>query len=221
MGFVYFVLAPSVRRIKIGFTDESPEIRLNALRTASPVALERLALIAGSLEFEKLLHARFRRHRTHLEWFRANPELTAFILEYAAPWVEAIRHPSHLPDRNHAAAVIAADPWFLDEADRLGHGDGKSPGARKMLKLLMAFPETRSASFPDPELSETITIRFAGGSFNGLVERLPRRGLRGYLRKGIAIVRGPDELHYRLAESADPYSEIFEASYMMTTSSGV
>lgn len=61
--------------VKIGFTDgETPEQRLKACQTGSPVKLKIIGFIpAGRRNTEAMLHRRFRKHRSHGEWFYLEP----------------------------------------------------------------------------------------------------------------------------------------------------
>jgi hypothetical protein len=80
---VYFLAAEGSSLIKIGVAN-CAYARIKALGKTSPVPLTLLGCIAtdrtGSLE--KDLHARFSAHRSHGEWFRAEPEILSFIAEH-------------------------------------------------------------------------------------------------------------------------------------------
>lgn len=84
-GWTYFVHAPAVNRIKIGCTLVRPSKRLASLRQASPVNLCGLGLLHGS-GLERYLHERFKKLRSHLEWFKASDHLMRFIKENAMPF---------------------------------------------------------------------------------------------------------------------------------------
>lgn len=77
-GFVYFIVARDSRRIKIGFSVD-PEARLRELATGAAEPLKLLAIAPGSKAIETRLHARFRESHSHLEWFNATPDLSAFV----------------------------------------------------------------------------------------------------------------------------------------------
>lgn len=89
-GWVYFVEARSVNRVKIGFSAENPDGRFATLDTGSPVTLTRRALVWGGRDVEFALHDRFRRHRIKGEWFHAAPEIEAFVRKYGMPWAGAV-----------------------------------------------------------------------------------------------------------------------------------
>lgn len=99
-GYVYFVHAPEVSRIKIGWSAEHPDVRLAALRTGSPVVLERMGFLRGKSSLENQMHARFRKHRLQREWFHAGPDLLEFIAERTHPW--DIRIESSKEDRQRS-----------------------------------------------------------------------------------------------------------------------
>lgn len=75
-GWVYFLRAGDL--IKIGHSQE-PRGRLATLRGASPLKLDLLHIEPGPVSKERTLHRRFRRLRSHGEWFRAEHDLLAYI----------------------------------------------------------------------------------------------------------------------------------------------
>lgn len=77
-SFVYFIAGAGL--IKIG-TAKVVRTRLRDLQIGSPVRLDLLIAVRGSRELETLLHQRFDHLHEHGEWFRAAPELTAFVDE--------------------------------------------------------------------------------------------------------------------------------------------
>lgn len=79
---VYFLAAESANLIKIGCSHE-PARRTRDLQVTSPVGLKVLAVIPGGRKRELELHHRFGHLRAHGEWFKAAPELLAFITEVA------------------------------------------------------------------------------------------------------------------------------------------
>jgi len=66
--WIYFIHAPEVRRVKIGFSTD-PESRLASLQVGSPVELRLIKLIRGNRNEEARLHFRFRDKRLDGEWF--------------------------------------------------------------------------------------------------------------------------------------------------------
>ena len=75
---VYFVSAPELGRVKIGFAAD-PRTRLGKLRADSPTRLVLLAVIDGDVETEKDLHSRFSNFRLHGEWFTLDGALQEFV----------------------------------------------------------------------------------------------------------------------------------------------
>lgn len=78
-GGVYFIAAGQ-NRIKIGWA-RNVRRRLKELQIGSHVRLSLLAAIPGGRQREAELHERFEHLRVRGEWFRADPELTAYIEE--------------------------------------------------------------------------------------------------------------------------------------------
>jgi hypothetical protein len=76
---IYFVRSNGL--VKIGYSKHVAQ-RVRALRTGSSVPLELWFSFDGTRELEKELHWRFRRDRSHGEWFHLSPA----ILEYASPF---------------------------------------------------------------------------------------------------------------------------------------
>lgn len=70
-GVVYFLSADSVDRVKVGFTRDRRTIvkRMASLAYSSPVPVTLMKCIAGSMQGERWLHAKWAEHRHHGEWF--------------------------------------------------------------------------------------------------------------------------------------------------------
>jgi hypothetical protein len=77
-GFVYFLFARSVNRVKIGYS-QTPYERLSTLKGNSPVDVELLGMVPGSKKLEERLHTEFRKHRHHGEWFHLTEKLRTRI----------------------------------------------------------------------------------------------------------------------------------------------
>jgi hypothetical protein len=75
-GFVYFIRAGDF--IKIGYS-RSIRSRLIKMATDVPMEPEVLHVEPGTFRTEKVLHRQFASFRMRGEWFRAAPELLAFI----------------------------------------------------------------------------------------------------------------------------------------------
>lgn len=84
---VYFIGAPEVGLVKIGYA-EQPKGRLGKAQVDSPTRLILLAVIDGSVTEERQLHSRFADLRARGEWFRnegALAEYIATLTPYAQP----------------------------------------------------------------------------------------------------------------------------------------
>jgi hypothetical protein len=75
---IYFIQAET-GEVKIGYTGADPETRLQTIQGNSPCKLTLLAAIKGSREKELLIHAQFKKHRLHGEWFAPVPSLLEFM----------------------------------------------------------------------------------------------------------------------------------------------
>lgn len=91
-GWVYIVGAQETGLVKIGYTSNPPR-RFVALRTACPVEMFVLYLVAGDASDEKALHRQFKSLRVRKEWFRLEPgnELDTFIHKAREDW-EMVLH---------------------------------------------------------------------------------------------------------------------------------
>mgnify|MGYP001585986666 CR=1 FL=1 len=75
--YVYFLKAG--RFIKIGKTTGSPSARISQLQTGCPFHITLIAYIRGGIKEESQLHKRFKKYKTHGEWFFLDGELSEFI----------------------------------------------------------------------------------------------------------------------------------------------
>lgn len=83
---IYFVQAVGVGNIKIGWTEGTDAAqRMRDMQVGSPVPLSLLRTIPGDRTLEQELHRRFAFAHVHGEWFRAVPELLAFIASERGP----------------------------------------------------------------------------------------------------------------------------------------
>ena len=76
---VYFILAPSANKVKIGVTSRTAQDRMNDLIPCPPVPLKVLKTIKGTPMMEKALHIKFKEYHSHREWFNYCGKLKAFI----------------------------------------------------------------------------------------------------------------------------------------------
>lgn len=87
--FVYFAKPVDMEGpYKIGCS-EKPAMRLAKLMEWCPFPLEFAATAPGTFAEERRLFCKFREHRIHGEWFRAAPEIVAFV--------EGVRQTGKLP----------------------------------------------------------------------------------------------------------------------------
>jgi len=77
-GYIYFLFAPEVGRIKIGFTTNFKQ-RLADLKNTSPCELELLKIVRGNFQTELALHAVFHGSRQMGEWYEVTQKLVDFI----------------------------------------------------------------------------------------------------------------------------------------------
>jgi hypothetical protein len=85
-GYVYFIISPINGMVKVGFTDDHPDVRLRRIRATSPVPLEPMGVLPGGLDVERQIHHRFAYLHSHGEWFRLGAAMAAFIRANAQPW---------------------------------------------------------------------------------------------------------------------------------------
>lgn len=79
-GCIYFIGNTDEGFVKIGYSLNDTEGRLNALQSANPHELSVLAIIdKSSHQGESMLHKRFAQYRIRGEWFRLSGELEMFI----------------------------------------------------------------------------------------------------------------------------------------------
>jgi hypothetical protein len=86
-GFVYFVTPEAVFHrseedlhvVKIGYTRFHPRVRMRELQCGSPVTLELLAYIDGSIPLERAFHDTFAELRWQGEWFLLDRKLRDFL----------------------------------------------------------------------------------------------------------------------------------------------
>lgn len=95
--FVYFLRAETTRLIKIGVSRDIRQ-RIVALQTGSPDKLVLMGIIRcdAPKDFERELHSRFGRDRSHGEWFRPSEALEALIAQRAVSLQEDDRAKSNL-----------------------------------------------------------------------------------------------------------------------------
>src|SRR5437660_918416 len=78
-GLAYFIQAGNSGPIKIGWTSGDPIRRLMIFQVGNAEELRLIGRMAGVLDDEGELHARFKRERLRGEWFSPTPALLEFI----------------------------------------------------------------------------------------------------------------------------------------------
>ena len=68
VGRVYLLWAAGTQRFKIGFSKDVAT-RSAAIEASSPCPIRVVADMPGTVADEQSLHYRFRKHRSHREWF--------------------------------------------------------------------------------------------------------------------------------------------------------
>lgn len=77
---VYYIAAPDVGMVKIGFTWNSPFKRLSVLQSGCPVSLTLAAVEQDApIEIERARHAQFAADHVRGDWFRLTPAIQAHI----------------------------------------------------------------------------------------------------------------------------------------------
>lgn len=78
-GYVYFIEAPEVGAVKIGYSEE-PLRRLTELQPHSPVLLRLVFAVKGTYADERSLHERFAGWRIRGEWYSTTSRDLRMIL---------------------------------------------------------------------------------------------------------------------------------------------
>lgn len=78
IGFIYFIQSENNDLIKIGFTVDLNR-RIKMLQNMSPVKLKLLGSQKGSINDERKLHKRFKKYRSHGEWFEPKKIIINYI----------------------------------------------------------------------------------------------------------------------------------------------
>lgn len=75
---IYFLCAPEVKKVKIGWTENFPQ-RLSAIRRVSPCRIDVLATMPGTEEQEQPLLQEISWAQDHHEWFYDGPEIREWM----------------------------------------------------------------------------------------------------------------------------------------------
>lgn len=79
-GYLFFLIAPEVNRIRIGFSTQ-PYKDIAHIKSSSPCKLHRFKEVPGSAQTAQTLKFRFRKLKFNDDWFDLTPELSSFIRE--------------------------------------------------------------------------------------------------------------------------------------------
>ena len=77
---IYFIQVENNGPIKIGFTANQINQRLQSLQTSSPNKLDILGCIDGEIDREKLIHEKFKEYHIRNEWFIPAKEIIRYII---------------------------------------------------------------------------------------------------------------------------------------------
>jgi hypothetical protein len=72
---IYYIACTATERLKIGYTQGEPEVRLKQLQTGSAADLRLMACHPGTLETERQIHEKFSSQRLRGEWFEMSEDL--------------------------------------------------------------------------------------------------------------------------------------------------
>src|SRR5229473_4925212 len=78
---VYFITAPS-GHVKIGFTDQSVEVRLASLQTGCWENLTIAVVLEGGLEDESAYQHEFRKDHIRGDWFNLSAKIREFLDQF-------------------------------------------------------------------------------------------------------------------------------------------
>lgn len=174
-NYVYFVRALTLGLIKIGIA-KNASARLIGMQTGSPDKLELMGVVRPRDEdpvfLEQRLHHRFRRHKSHGEWFHPVPALVEYIeqnavslevdrqqLIYEAMERIGILEPS---DQRTASAIQAELDAFRRAAE---------------LREQNLQPEQIVALMPRPSIPEGVPVPQGNGRKARMERYLLARGL--------------------------------------------
>lgn len=143
---IYLVGCEANTLVKIGRSVDV-QVRLEALRTMSPVALTLLWQTLGGAELEAALHRRFDAQRHHGEWFDFPDGDAVDQVSLALPEIAA---EMQRVQREHLARLAQQAKDAKDAAERASRAPSKDTRERAR-KLLADNPEMQA-----PELAEAL-----------------------------------------------------------------
>jgi len=91
LGCIYIIRAEVKigRLLKIGWSADEPSKRIKSLQIGSPVPLEFVGCIGGSVGMERRAHANLAEWRSHGEWFHESQEIAMFADQFG-PYDSAV-----------------------------------------------------------------------------------------------------------------------------------
>lgn len=109
---IYFIQAGADGPIKIGYTKERIQGRLNNMQVGNPAKMRLLGTAAGDKEDEKALHGKFHKHRIRGEWFDPAPEIRALIRSGLVALAPLVEDSSYLGDpEDPEGGALARVAW--------------------------------------------------------------------------------------------------------------
>lgn len=87
-GYVYFILSPKMKMIKIGWAKRSVEQRLIDLQVGSADKLEIINYFSGTLKDERNMHKLFGDFHSHGEWFYECDEIYNYLNRYYSDYIK-------------------------------------------------------------------------------------------------------------------------------------
>lgn len=172
MSFIYIV-GDNTGRVKIGVTNNVRK-RVSSLNTGRSTPLSVLGVMAGTIEQEKALHAKFNALHVRGEWFRRSPEIDEFVAQCEV--FDPVRHVVQ-PDargrvHNEEAKVLLRElatpikggeqvraqitrvtemlpTWTRDKVRAAWYGDNRASVSSDEILELRAAVEGRRQESPD------------------------------------------------------------------------
>lgn len=146
-GYVYFITPEAVfhrneedlQVVKIGYTRHHPTARMRDLQVGSPVPLELLAYIDGSIALERAFHDCFAELRWQGEWFLLDRKLFQFLGYFSGLPVN-----NRYVDRDRVC-VSLYDNVFCDGSPHPRWSDDDYESSADPEFLLRWFPEVLEA----------------------------------------------------------------------------
>lgn len=135
-SLVYFLSAPSVCRVKIGFTADLPT-RFMQLQSSCPVKLTIMGAIPGDSTQENQIHQQFWQWRNDFEWFTLTDSVRKGISEILAGSEAAIA-PKRFDKMREWIRMQIADAYNTVEDHRLAMGDRSKKRYEGMVNEVLA-----------------------------------------------------------------------------------